>query len=79
MPGIVEGTIDRTEDPDFGYQGAAAIPGMDGTRSCRQGGFNARQGRMDEHDAMEARLKRERNEFPSFFPGLDESLVKSLG
>ena len=30
---------------------------------------------MDEHDAMVARLKQERTEFP----GLDESLAKSLG
>jgi hypothetical protein len=34
---------------------------------------------MDEHDAMAARLKRERTEFLGSFPGLDESLVKSLG
>jgi len=79
VPGTVEGTIERTGDPDFGCQVAAAILSMDDMRSCRQGRFNARQGRMDEHDAMEARLKRERNEFPSFFPGLDEYLVKSPG
>jgi len=39
----------------------------------------ARQGRTDEHDAMVARLKQERKEFLNSFPGLDESLVKSLG
>jgi hypothetical protein len=39
----------------------------------------ARQGRAGEHDAMVARLKRERREFLGSFPGLDESLVKSLG
>lgn len=39
----------------------------------------ARQGRVDEHDAMVARLKRERTEFLGSFPGLDESLVKSPG
>jgi len=29
VPGIVEGTIVCTEDPDFGYEVAAAIPGVD--------------------------------------------------
>jgi phosphoenolpyruvate carboxykinase (ATP) len=38
-----------------------------------------RQGRTDEHEAMVTRLKRERKEFLGSFPGLDESLVKSLG
>ena len=31
VAGLVEGTIERTQDPDFGYQVAAAIPGMDAT------------------------------------------------
>ena len=39
----------------------------------------ARQGRAGEHDAMAARLKRERREFLGSFHGLDESLVKSMG
>jgi phosphoenolpyruvate carboxykinase (ATP) len=38
-----------------------------------------RQGRAQEYDAMAARLKQERKEFLGSFPGLDESLVKSLG
>ena len=29
VQGIVEGTIEWTEDPDFGYEVAAAIPGVD--------------------------------------------------
>ncbi len=37
------------------------------------------KGRTDEYAAMVARLKRERKEFLGSFPGLDESLVKSLG
>jgi phosphoenolpyruvate carboxykinase (ATP) len=39
----------------------------------------ARQGRTDGHDAMVARLNREREEFFDSFPGLDGSLSKSLG
>ena len=29
VQGIVEGTIEWTEDPDFGYEVATAIPGVD--------------------------------------------------
>ena len=79
VQGIVEGTIDWTEDPDFGYEVAAAIPGIDDTEILQPRRLYARQGRTDEHEAMVARLKRERREFLSSFPGLDESLVKSLG
>jgi phosphoenolpyruvate carboxykinase (ATP) len=58
---------------------AAAIPGVDDLEILQPRRLYARQGRTDEHEAMVARLKRERKEFLGSFPGLDESLVKSLG
>jgi phosphoenolpyruvate carboxykinase (ATP) len=79
VQGIVEGTIEWTEDPDFGYEVAAAIPGVDDLEILQPRRLYTRQGRTEEHDAMVARLKRERKEFLGSFPGLDESLVKSLG
>ena len=79
VQGIVEGAIEWTEDPDFGYEVAAAIPGVDDLEILQPRRLYARQGRTDEHEAMVARLKRERKEFLGSFPGLDESLVKSLG
>ena len=79
VQGIVEGTIEWTEDPDFGYEVAASIPGVDDLEILQPRRLYERQGRTDEHDAMVARLKRERKEFLDSFPGLDESLVKSLG
>jgi phosphoenolpyruvate carboxykinase (ATP) len=79
VQGIVEGTIEWTEDPDFGYEVAAAVPGVDDIEILQPRRLYARQGRTAEHDAMVARLKRERKEFLGSFPGLDESLVKSLG
>jgi phosphoenolpyruvate carboxykinase (ATP) len=78
VQGIVEGTIEWTEDPDFGYEVAAAIPGVDDIEILQPRRLYSRQGRTGEHDAMVARLKRERQEFLNSFPGLDESLVKSL-
>ena len=79
VQGIVQGTIDWTEDPDFGYEVAASVPRVDDVEILQPRLLYARQGRTDEHDAMVARLKRERREFLNSFPGLDESLVKSLG
>jgi phosphoenolpyruvate carboxykinase (ATP) len=79
VQGIVEGTIQWTEDPDFGYEVASSVPGVDDIEILQPRLLYARQGRGDEHDAMVARLKRERKEFLGSFPGLDESLVKSLG
>jgi len=79
VQGIVEGTVEWTADPDFGYEVAAAIPGVDDFEILQPRRLYARQGRTGEHEAMAARLKRERREFLSSFPGLDESLVKSLG
>jgi phosphoenolpyruvate carboxykinase (ATP) len=79
VQGIVEGTIEWTEDPDFGYEIAEKIPGVGDIEILQPRLLYRRQGRAEEYDAMVARLKRERKEFLSSFPGLDESLVKSLG
>jgi phosphoenolpyruvate carboxykinase (ATP) len=79
VAGIVEGTIEWTGDPDFGYDVAAAVPGVDDIEILQPRRLYDRQGRAGEHAAMAARLKRERKEFLSSFPGLDESLAKSLG
>ncbi len=79
VQGIVEGTIEWTEDPDFGYEIAARIPGVDDIEILQPRLLYERQGRAKEHAAMVSRLKRERKEFLGSFPGLDEALVKSLG
>jgi phosphoenolpyruvate carboxykinase (ATP) len=68
VQGIVKGTIEWTEDPDFGYEVAAAIPGVDDIEILQPRWLYARQGRTDEDDAMVARLKRERKEFLNSFP-----------
>ena len=55
------------------------MPGVDDIEILQPRLLYARQGRMDEHDAMVRRLKKERTGFLGSFPGLDDSLVKSLG
>jgi len=76
---IAEGTIDWTTDPDFGYEIAAAVPGVDDIEILQPRRLYDRQGRADEYDAMVSRMKRERREYLASFPGLDEAIVKSIG
>lgn len=79
VEGIVTNSISWATDPDFGYEIATGIPGIDDPEILRPRALYARQGRVAEYDAMVARLKRERREYLASFRGLDESLVKSLG
>jgi phosphoenolpyruvate carboxykinase (ATP) len=79
VPGIVEGTIEWTEDPDSGHEVAIAMPGVDDIEILPPRRLYARQDRTDEHAAMAARPKRERKEFLNSFPPRDESLVTWLG
>ncbi|MGN6176781.1 MAG: phosphoenolpyruvate carboxykinase [Streptosporangiaceae bacterium] len=76
---IVEDTITWTSDPDFGYEIAESLPGVDDPEILQPRRLYERQGRMDEYTAMVARLKRERREYLSSFAGLDEAIVRSIG
>jgi phosphoenolpyruvate carboxykinase (ATP) len=76
---IVEDTITWTEDPDFGYEIATSVPGVDDAEIIQPRRLYERQGRLGEYDGMAARLKRERKEYLSSFAALDEAIVKSIG
>jgi len=76
---IVEDTIEWVPDADFGYEVAAAVPGVDDVEILQPRLLYARQGRQQEYDAMVARLKKERKEYLSGFAGLDDAIVKSIG
>ena len=76
---IVEDTIEWVTDPDFGYEVAAALPGVDDAEILQPRLLYARQGRQEEYDALVARLKKERREYLNSFAGLDEAIVKSIG
>ena len=75
---IVEDTIDWVIDPDFGYEIAGQLPGVDDVEILQPRKLYERQGRLAEYDSMVARLKRERREYLGSFPGLDEAIVKSV-
>ncbi len=76
---IVQDTIEWVTDPDFGYEVAASLPGVDDPEILQPRLLYARQGRQAEYAAMVARLKRERREYLGSFAGLDEAIVKSTG
>jgi phosphoenolpyruvate carboxykinase (ATP) len=76
---IVTGTIEWVPDNDFGYEAASSLPGVDDVEILQPRRLYERTGRLDEYDAMAARLKRERREYLNSFPGLDDAIVKSIG
>jgi phosphoenolpyruvate carboxykinase (ATP) len=76
---IVQDTIEWTEDPDFGYEIATVVPGVDDAEIIQPRRLYERQGRLDEYGKMVARMKRERKEYLASFAGLDEAIVKSIG
>src|SRR5690349_5405444 len=79
VQGIVEETITWADDPDFGYEIAESLPGVDDPEILQPRLLYTRQGRTGEYDAMVERMKRERREYLASFPGLDEAIVKSIG
>jgi phosphoenolpyruvate carboxykinase (ATP) len=76
---IAEDAITWTMDPDFGYEVAVSVPGIDDDELLQPRKLYERQGRLGEYEAKVEQLKRERRQYLLSFPGLDESIVKSIG
>jgi phosphoenolpyruvate carboxykinase (ATP) len=81
VKGIAEGTIEWRDDPDFGYQIARHVPGIEGEDEAvltpRE--LYEAQGRADEYAAQVERLHRERREFLSGFESLTAEIVDAVG
>ncbi len=75
---IAEGTIAWERDPDFGYEVATAVPGIEDEELLRPRLLYRRQGREAEHQEAVERLRRERREYLERFPGLDQRLLDAL-
>jgi phosphoenolpyruvate carboxykinase (ATP) len=76
---IVSGTIEWVPDPDFGYEISQTVPGIGDSEVLQPRRLYERQGRLAEYDAAVARIKQERRDYLASFPGLDASIVKSIG
>lgn len=78
VQGIVEGTISWEQDPDFGYEVATSVPGIDDEELLQPRKLYERTGRLEEYREFVDRLKRERVEHLRKYEGLAEEIVKSV-
>jgi phosphoenolpyruvate carboxykinase (ATP) len=79
VAGIADGSIEWEPDPDFGYQVAARVVGLDDPEILAPRKLYERQGRADEYCEWVARLKVERKEFLHSYAGLDASIIAAIG
>jgi phosphoenolpyruvate carboxykinase (ATP) len=80
VKGIAEGTIQWEDDPDFGYQVATSVPGIDSADAAvlRPRQLYESQGRGEDYDKLVARLKEERTAFLKKFPALSNEIVAAV-
>ena len=67
---IAEGTIGWERDTDFGYEVGTAAPGIHDPELLQPRRLYAREGREQEYREIVSRLKQERREYLTRFPGL---------
>ena len=76
---IAEGTIEWERDPDFGYEVAAEVPGIDSDDPVlRPRVLYESQGRADDYAEIAERLKHERREFLEQFPALSDEILAAV-
>jgi phosphoenolpyruvate carboxykinase (ATP) len=80
VKGIAERTIEWQEDPDFAYQVAAGVPGIEAGDEplLRPRELYEAQGRGDEYAAIAERIRDDRLEYLRGWPGLEAEIVESL-
>ncbi len=76
---IAEGTIEWTEDPDFGYQVAKSVPGIEEDDPVlRPKELYEKLGRSDEYSKIVDTLKTERTEYLRKYPALSDEIVDAV-
>ncbi|HEU4403357.1 MAG TPA: phosphoenolpyruvate carboxykinase (ATP), partial [Candidatus Polarisedimenticolia bacterium] len=77
---IAEGTIAWEPDPDFGYEVACRVPGLEpeDEQVLRPRLLYERQGRLGEYRKTVERLRADRLEYMASFPNLDRDITESL-
>lgn len=80
VKGIAEGTIEWEDDPDFGYQVARSVPGMeaDECEILQPRKLYERQSRTDEYRQMVHRLKDERRQYMAKWEGLNSEIAAAV-
>jgi phosphoenolpyruvate carboxykinase (ATP) len=79
---IVKAIAERTgtwePDPDFGYDVAVSLTGVDDAELLRPRLLYERTGRADEYADWVSRLKRDRIEFLRRYPGLNPEILAAV-
>jgi phosphoenolpyruvate carboxykinase (ATP) len=75
---IAEGTIEWTRDPDFGYEVASSLPGIDDLEIVQPRRLYERTGRLEEYDTIVDRLRAERRDFLAKYAGLQAEIVNAI-
>lgn len=78
VAGIVEGSIEWDADPDFGYQVATSVSGIDDVELLRPRVLYERQSRRQEYEEIVQRLNHERSRFLASFSALDPRVASGL-
>ena len=78
VEGIVSDTIEWVNDPDFGYEVAASVRGVDDVELLEPRRLYERQGRASEYDSIVVGLKQARAEYLSRYASLDPSVGTSM-
>jgi phosphoenolpyruvate carboxykinase (ATP) len=78
VKGIADGTIAWERDPDFGYEIATSVPGIEDAEFLKPRLLYERQGRASEYDAVVAKLKHERAEYLAQYHGLKPEIVAAI-
>jgi phosphoenolpyruvate carboxykinase (ATP) len=75
---IAEGTITFERDPDFDYEVASAVPGVDDVELLQPRKLYERQGRLDEYNALVERFKSERSDHLKKYAGLRQEILGAV-
>ena len=76
---IAESAIKWTDDPDFGYEVAEEVPGIDDPELLQPRRLYERQGRMSDYRELIERFRRERREHLQAFPQLTDEILRAAG
>src|SRR5438093_907237 len=79
VQGIAENTIKWSDAPEFGYEVAEDVPGIDDVELLQPWRLYERQGRSDEYKGFVERFRGERREHLAQFPQLSDDIIKAVG
>ncbi len=78
VAGIAAGTVGWTADPDFGYEVAASVPGVDDAEVLQPRRLYERQGRTDEYKRLADDLTAERRRHLAGYPDLLPEIARAV-